>query len=286
MFLQQASYTPSFGGLGIREKARPPGVTVPPELHVGTEQHSRPEGTAETPFLSVVIPAFNEEKRIGATLETVLGYLSEQTYGWEIVVADDGSVDGTAALAARAAGAYKRVRIERLQHGGKGWAVKQGMLAASGEYRFMCDADLAMPIHQLGAFVSHMAEGHDIVMGSRQMAGARRFDEPFGRHLIGRVFNWCVRMLAVRGFEDTQCGFKCFRGSVADELFRLQRTNGFAFDVEILYLAASKGLNVIEIPIEWHHQESSKVRPFVDSLVMLRDTMLVRLRGAKVWRKT
>ena len=253
---------------------------------MGPEQHSRPEGTVETPFLSVVIPAFNEEKRIGATLETVLGYLSEQSYSWEVLVADDGSVDGTAALAARAAGADKRVRVERLQHGGKGWALRHGMLAASGEHRFMCDADLAMPIQQLGAFVRHMSEGHDIVIGSRQVAGARRFDEPFGRHLMGRVFNWCVRMLAVPDFEDTQCGFKCFRGSVADELFRLQRTKGFAFDVEILYMASRKGMKVIEIPIDWHHQESSKVRPFVDSLMMLRDTMLVRLRGVKVWRKT
>ena len=90
----------------------------------------------------------------------------------------------------------------------------------------------------------------------------------------------------MRDFEDTQCGFKCFRGSVADELFRLQRTNGFAFDVEILYMASRKGMKVIEIPIDWHHQESSKVRPFVDSLMMLRDTVLVRLRGAKVSRKT
>ena len=255
-------------------------------MQVGPEQHSRPEGTVETPFLSVVIPAFNEEKRIGATLDTVLGYLSEQSYSWEVLVVDDGSVDGTAALAARAADADKRVKVERLKHGGKGWAVKHGMLAASGDYRFMCDADLAMPIQQLDAFVRHMFEGHDIVIGSRQVAGARRFDEPFGRHLIGRVFNWCVRMLAVRDFEDTQCGFKCFRGSVADELFRLQRTNGFAFDVEILYMASRKGMKVIEIPIDWHHQESSKVRPFVDSLMMLRDTVLVRLRGAKVSRKT
>jgi glycosyltransferase involved in cell wall biosynthesis len=239
-----------------------------------------------TPFLSVVIPAFNEEKRIGATLEAVLAYLGEQAYAWEVLVVDDGSFDGTAAIAARFVGDDKRVKIERLRHAGKGWAVRHGMLAASGDYRFMCDADLAMPIQQLGDFVRRMAEGHDIVIGSRQKAGARRFGEPFGRHIMGRVFNWCVRMLAVRGFEDTQCGFKCFRGSVADELFRLQRTKGFAFDVEILYMAARKGLKVIEIPIDWHHQESSKVRPYVDSFVMLRDATLVKLRGLKGWRKT
>ena len=259
---------------------------MPPELEVGPEHDSRPDGAADAPFLSVVIPAFNEEKRIGATLEAVLAYLGEQAYASEVLVVDDGSVDATAALAERAAGPDKRVKIERLSHAGKGWAVKHGMLAARGDYRFMCDADLAMPIQQLGAFVRHMVEGYDIVIGSRQKAGARRFGEPLGRHVMGRVFNWCVRMLAVRGFEDTQCGFKCFRGSVAEELFRLQRTKGFAFDVEILYMAARKGLKVIEVPIDWHHQESSKVRPYVDSLMMLRDTMLVRLRDVKVWRKT
>jgi dolichyl-phosphate beta-glucosyltransferase len=228
--------------------------------------------------LSIVIPAFNEEQRIGATLDKVASYLSATSYSWEVLVVDDGSSDGTATVATRWARAEERVRVETVPHGGKGWAVKHGMLATSGEYRFMCDADLAMPIERLGGFLDHMADGYDIVIGSRQMAGARRFDEPLGRHVMGRVFNWSVRLLAVGGFEDTQCGFKCFRGDVAEELFRLQRSKGFGFDVEILYMALAKGLRVLEIPINWYHKKSSKVRPYVDSYLMLREIVSLRLR--------
>ena len=241
------------------------------------------EGLQGKPFLSVVIPAFNEEHRIGAALDAVVGYLDKQAYTWEVLVVDDGSSDRTEAVASQWAQAHdRRVRVETVPHGGKGWAVKRGMLAAAGEYRFMCDADLSMPIEGLEAFLDRMAEGYDIVIGSRQKAGARRYGEPRGRHIMGRVFNWSVRLMTVGGFEDTQCGFKCFRGQVADELFGLQRTKGFAFDVEILHTAVKKGLRVMEMPIDWYHQRASKVRPYVDSFLMLRDTALVRLRGARV----
>ena len=157
--------------------------------------------------------------------------------------------------------------------------MKKGMLAASGQYRFMSDADLAMPIEQLDGFLERMEEGYDIVIGSRQKVGARRYGEPVGRHVMGRAFNWSIRLLVVGGFEDTQCGFKCFRGDVAKELFSLQRTKGFAFDVEILYMAMKKGLRVMEMPIDWYHQRASKVRPFVDSFQMLRDSLSLRLRN-------
>ena len=243
------------------------------------------EGQPSAPFLSVVIPAFNEAERIGYTLEKVVSYLSDQAYSWEVLVVDDGSSDDTAALANKWADTSEselQVHVETVPHGGKGWAVKRGMLAASGRYRFMCDADLAMPIEQLGAFLDRMEEGYDIVIGSRQTAGARRFDEPVHRHIMGRIFNWSVRLFAVGGLQDTQCGFKCFRGEVAEQLFRLQRTRGFGFDVEILYMAKKTGLSVLEIPIDWYHQSSSKVRPYVDSFLMLRDTLVLRLRGTLV----
>ena len=233
-----------------------------------------------TPFLSVVIPAFNEEEHIGSTLESVVSYLGEQPYSWEVVVIDDGSSDGTAAVVGKWAEADEQVRVESMPHAGKGWAVKQGMLVAGGEYRFMCDADLAMPIKQLSGFLDRMAEGYDIVIGSRQIAGANRFGESPGRHVIGRIFNWLVRVVAVNGFEDTQCGFKCFRSEVAQELFQLQRTKGFGFDVEIIYMAIKQRFRVLEIPIDWYQQPTSKVRPLVDSFLMLRDTLMLRLRGA------
>ena len=237
------------------------------------------------PFLSVVIPAFNEEQRIGATLKTVVGYLHRQRYTWEVLVVDDGSTDRTTAVANEWSLRESQVRVDTVPHGGKGWAVKHGMLAATGEYRFMCDADLSMPIEHLGAFLRHMEEGYDIVIGSRQTRGARRFGEPLRRHIMGRVFNWSVGLLAITEFEDTQCGFKCFRGGVAEELFALQRTRGFGFDVEILYMAVRRRMRVLEIPIDWYYQDSSKVRPLVDSFQMLRDTFLLRLRSWKGRRK-
>ena len=242
---------------------------------------SRPDREAESagPYLSVVVPAFNEERRIDATLEDLVKYLDGQSYTWEVVVVDDGSTDATASIVRRQVEELQAtVRLESIPHSGKGWAVRHGMLAASGQYRFMCDADLAMPIEHLGAFLDRMEEGYDVVVGSREIEGARRFDEPLGRHLRGRVFNWLVRLIAVGGFKDTQCGFKCFRGEVAQELFRLQTTRGWGFDVEILHLAVQRRLRVLEMPIDWYHREFSKIRPVANSASMLRDTLMVRLR--------
>ena len=233
----------------------------------------------DTPFLSIVIPAYNEERRIGSTLEVVLRYLGDKPYTWEVVVADDGSADGTADIVRRATeGGETRVRLLSLEHRGKGWAVRQGMAAAEGRYRFMADADMAMPIEQLGDFLDRIAEGYDIVIGSRQISGAMRHGEPARRHLMGRVFNLAVKLLAVGGYEDTQCGFKCFRGEVADSLFKLQRIDGFGFDAEVLYLAGLKGLRVLELPIDWYYQTASKVRPLTDTYLMVGDILRIRLR--------
>lgn len=234
--------------------------------------------SSDIPHLSVIIPAFNEAGRIVSTLDRVAAYLRAQTYTWEILVVDDGSEDDTATLVSDAAQELDGIRLLRREHHGKGWAVRAGMLEARGRYRFMCDADLAMPIEWLDKFLEKMDSGIDIVIGSREMFGARRYDEPFYRHLRGRIFNWVVRAVAVRGFRDTQCGFKCFRETTADRLFIRQRTRGMGFDVEILYLAAKAGFSVVEMPVEWHHQPGSKVRPGIDSLDMFKDTLLVRLR--------
>ena len=233
----------------------------------------------ERPIVSIIVPAYDEASRIVPTLETIVGFLSGQPYTWEVLVVDDGSSDDTAAVVSRWALANDGVRGEMIPHAGKGWAVRHGMLSATGHYRFMCDADLAMPIEWLPRFLERMEKGYDIVAGSRQIAGARRFGESIFRHVMGRIFNWSVRLVAVGGFQDTQCGFKCFRGEVADELFVLQKTRGFGFDVEILYLALKKrGLSVLELPIDWHHHKASKVRAIADSFLMVRDIVLVRVR--------
>ena len=235
-------------------------------------------GESDRPLLSVVIPAFNESARIIDTLDELAGYLDVQEYASEVLVVDDGSVDDTAGLVRQWAADRSDTFVISIPHAGKGWAVRAGMLAARGSYRFMCDADLAMPVHWIGTFIERMESGLDIVIGSREAAGARRFDEPAYRHVMGRVFNWVVRLLAVSGFQDTQCGFKCFRAEAADELFRLQRTRGMGFDVEILFLAVKKGLSIEEMPIDWYHQAVSKVRPGADTIDMLKDTIIIRLR--------
>ena len=235
-----------------------------------------------SPFLSVIIPAHNEEARIVSTLDRLHCYLSGQSFSWDVLVVDNRSSDSTPELVSDWAQRHEGFRLETIPDKGKGWAVKHGMLASLGKYRFMCDADLATPIEHVAEFLAHMEKGYDIVIGSRQIAGARRFSEPALRHIMGRAFNRAVRVLAIDAFQDTQCGFKCFRGEVADDLFRFQRIGGFGFDVEILYLALKRGHSVVEIPVDWYHQRESKVRPGLDSLLMLRDAAMVRWRD--LWR--
>ena len=236
------------------------------------------------PFLSVVIPTFNEEARIEGTLSRVIEYLSSQDYQWEVVVADDGSTDHTARLVGPAVVEHSNVRVLRLPHRGKGWAVKNGMLAAEGVFRLLSDADLSVPIEQverlLPLFESRESggPGADIVLGSREAPGAVRIGEPARRHLMGRLFNLLVSRLAVPGLADTQCGFKCFRGETAQDLFPRLTLDGFAFDVELLHLARKRGLAYSEVGVDWYYQSQSKVRPIHDSLAMTLDLLKIRWR--------
>lgn len=235
------------------------------------------------PFLSLVIPAYNEESRLESTLQQVCAWLSRQDFAWEVVVADDGSVDATAAIVSAHSRNDPRVRLVSLEHRGKGWAVRQGMLAAAGEYRFLCDADLSMPAEQIGRFLPPATADADILLGSRELPDSRRIGEPARRHWLGRIFNLAIQVLALPGLRDTQCGFKCFKAETTLPLFRRQRLDGFAFDVEILFMARRAGLELREIPIDWHYREGSKVRPLRDALAMARDVLKIRwqLRGKR-----
>jgi len=235
----------------------------------------------DRPYLSVVIPAYNEEARIPPTLEQVVGYLSGQSYEWEIVVADDGSTDSTAQAVGKGAGADSRVRLLSLDHRGKGWAVKNRIAAATGKYRLLCDADLSVPIQQVERLLPPRVPDADIAIGSREAQGAVRFGEPTQRHLMGRIYNELVRRLTVPGLDDTQCGFKCFRSGPATELFDLQTMDGFAFDVEVLYLAWKRGLSIIETGVDWYYRENSKVRTIRDSSIMTLDLVKIRWRHRK-----
>ena len=229
-----------------------------------------------SPFLSIIIPAYNEEGRILPSLARITDYLAKQDYPAEVLVSDDGSQDATAALVAEFAQAHPIVRIIRNPHRGKGAAVRAGMIEARGAYRFLCDADLSMPIEELARFLPPDLDGVDVAIGSREAVGAKRYEEPFHRHLMGRIFNAVVRLVAVDGFSDTQCGFKCFRGEAAKWLFRRQRIEGFGFDVEILYLAKKRGYTIAEIPIDWFHVPSSRISPFRDSVRMFLEALSVR----------
>ncbi len=248
----------------------------------------------DRPFLTIVIPAYNEARRLPATLERILAYLDQQDYQAQIIVVDDGSTDGTAAVARAYDEHHRRIQVIENPHRGKGATVRTGMLAAEGSIVLFSDADLSTPIEELERLLPWFDQGYDVVIGSREGAGARRYDEPFYRHLMGRVFNALVRILTVQGIQDTQCGFKAFRREVAHDLFtrmRLYTDNGLsvsepmvtAFDVEILYLAQRLGYRIREVPVEWHYSNETKVNPLKDSWRNLRDVLTVRwnaLRGA------
>jgi dolichyl-phosphate beta-glucosyltransferase len=151
------------------------------------------------------------------------------------------------------------------------------MLAARGEYLFICDADLSMPIEEVAKFLPPQLEDYDVAIASREVEGARRYGEPAYRHLMGRVFNFLVRLLAVPGFQDTQCGFKCFRREVARDIFPYQTMDGWGFDVEVLFIARKRGYRIVEVPINWYYMANSRVKPIRDTLSMLGELLQVRL---------
>lgn len=217
----------------------------------------------DRPYLSVVIPAYNEAACIAESLSAVATELDRLGQPWEIIVADDGSEDQTGAIVRDRQRLDARVRLITEPHLGKGAAVRRGMLAATGAWRFLADADLSMPIDQLRRFLPVSGEiPADIVIGSREATGSRRLEEPHYRHVLGRFFNWMTKAVVVGGIDDTQCGFKLFSAESAAALFPYQQLDGFGFDVEILYLAHRAGFIVREIPITWVYRDRSKVNAF------------------------
>lgn len=228
--------------------------------------------------LSLVIPAYNEAGRLPATLNQIVAYLEQTPWDWTIRIVDDGSTDGTARVAEGYAGRDPRIIVQREPHGGKGAAVKAGLLAATGSYRFICDADLSMPIRELARFLPLLA-GADVAIGTREGAGARRVAEPTRRHLVGRTFNYLVQRLLLPGLHDTQCGFKMFTAVAVERIFRDMTVDGWSFDIEALYLARRCGLRIVEVPIEWHYRAESRLNVLRDGPAMLLDLLRIRFRG-------
>ena len=228
------------------------------------------------PFLSIVIPAHNEESRLPDTLEQLIRFLGKQTFTSEIIVVENGSHDRTYAIAKEFADRHANVRVIQNDWRGKGLAIQRGVQEASGEYIFMCDADLSMPVEEIRKFLPPQLQGVDIAIGSREAPGAVRYNEPYYRHFTGRIFNTLIRLLVLPTLQDTQCGFKCIRADVARDIFPYQTLTGWAFDVELLYIARRHGYQIVEIPIDWYFNADSKISVIRDSLRMFLDLLLIR----------
>jgi len=255
-----------------------------PENHQHSTAESRPE-------LSIVVPAYNEERRLPASLQAIHHYLNGRDYRSELIVVDDGSQDRTAEVAEASQAEIPNLRVIRNPHRGKAYALKSGVLASQGATVFLCDADLSMPIEEIAKFLPYIAQGYGVVIGSREAPGAHRYGEPPHRHLMGRVFNYLVRLVVMSEFQDTQCGFKCLSRDAAFEIFpRLQvRTDNVevqgpmvtGFDVELLYLARKLGYRIAEVGVQWYYAPGSKVNPVQDTLRMIADVLKVRINDRR-----
>jgi len=230
-----------------------------------------------SPYLSVVIPAYNEEKRLAQSLATVLDFLKKQSYAFEIIVSDDGSQDRTAALAGELLKEFPHQVLVAPENRGKGHAVRQGMLAAIGDYILFTDADLSTPIEEVLKFLTHLEKDQDVVIGSRALPGSQvEIHQNFLRETMGKVFNRIAQLWTFKGIHDSQCGFKCFRREAAHKLFSLQKLDGFSFDVEIVYLAQKLGFRLLELPVIWRNSAQSRVRVFRDPFMMFWDVLRIR----------
>lgn len=229
--------------------------------------------------ISVIIPAYNEEKTIEKALLAVDDFLVKNFANYEIILVDDASNDNTHNIASKLSRRITNLTIiKNSRNRGKGYSVKKGVFCAGSEYIVFSDADLSTPLDELSGFMNYLNDGADIVIGSRALRDSRIMKKQIiTRRTMGRVFNLLIKIFLFRGINDTQCGFKCFRARIARELFSLQRLTGFCFDAEILYLARKLKYPVKEVPVRWINREDSRVSMLGDSLQMLIDIFRIRL---------
>lgn len=229
------------------------------------------------PFLSLIFPAYNEESRLPNALDQSIAFLNAQPFDGEIIVVENGSQDHTYDIACSYQEKFPNLRVIQNSARGKGLAVKQGMLAAIGEYRMFLDVDLSMPIEDVAKFIPpQLPEEVDIAIATREGPEAHRIGEPAYRHFMGRIFNTLIRLLILPEFQDSQCGFKCFKAFVVEDLFPLQTVSGWAFDTEILYIARMRGYKVKEIGINWYFDTDSRVKVVRDTIQMVKDTFTIK----------
>jgi glycosyltransferase involved in cell wall biosynthesis len=227
-------------------------------------------------FLSIIIPAHNEEERLPPSLSLVANFVRQQPYSIEVIVVENGSTDRTLEVAQSFQATMPYLQVIQETKKGKGLAVRTGMLAAKGKYRIFCDADFSMPVDELRKFIPGDEQSYDIAIASRELPESRRVDEPEFRHLIGRVFNSLVRYALLPGLQDTQCGFKAFRDEVAEHLFPMQTMTGWSFDAELLFIAQRFGYEVKEVPITWYYKPGTRLHIVKDSIKMASDLFTIQ----------
>lgn len=223
--------------------------------------------------LSIIIPAYNEEKRLHETLTQITEFIERQDYTTEVVVVDNASTDRTGDIISSFSSNCSFLRYVFEPVRGKGAAVKSGVMASHGEFLIITDADLSVPIEEANKFLAVLHSNSDIAIASRELPGANRYNEPPYRHFIGRAFNLLIRSLLLPDIHDTQCGFKGFRHSIANDLFSSNTLNGWSFDAEILYIALSRGYRIAEVPVDWYYREFSRVNIMSDPWYMLKDIL-------------
>lgn len=238
------------------------------------------------PFLSIVIPAYNEEKRLPRSLDAIWTFLQCQPYTSEIVISDDGSRDATVKIAQQF-GEGKPLRVlSDGENRGKGWAVRRGMLAAKGQNVLFTDADLATPIEEVNKLLAAREQGYDVAIASRGLReSVLEVREPWYRELLGRAGNLLIQAVAVPGIWDTQCGFKLFSREACRDIFSRSVIDSICLDVELLYLARRMGYRIKEVPVRWRHDRDSRMRLLRESYRMLRDLARLRLLHRHVPRR-
>ncbi len=234
-----------------------------------------------TPFLSLILPAHNEAERLPKSLEQVRDFVQQQPYEIEVLLIENASRDDTARIAEKFQEGFPQLKLIRLEQGGKGNAIRTGMQIARGEYRFMADVDFSMPVSQISHFLPPSLPQPQVAIASREKPGSERIGEPYYRHVIGRIFNFLVRLLVLPGLRDTQCGFKCFSAEAAEQIFPKLTLEGWSFDVEVLTIARELGFAVVEVPVTWTYQPGSRMSIFKDSWRMFRDLLLIRSNKRK-----
>jgi len=237
----------------------------------------------EHPYLSTVIPAYNEEKRIGKTLDGMFEFLTAKSFSTEILVVDDGSTDRTSDVVKSYKG--RKIDLELIgyeKNRGKGFAIKTGMLAARGEYALFTDADMSTPIEMLDRFEPHMKESTDVIIGTRKTTGAYvAKHQPFYRENMGKVFTWLSNRLLGLDTTDFTCGFKCFHRRTIEPVFGNQRIDGWGYDTEIIFIARRKGFRITEVPVTWYNDEATRVKLWKNVFTCLAELYQIRNNNRK-----